>query len=103
MEPTDFDIRITTTKTKKQYALIDFVAKLTPRAETEKGTWEVYVDGSAGILGSSIGVLIRSPTGLRISHADHFGFAATKNKVEYKAFLAGTRMVTMLGATTVII
>lgn len=79
MELSELDIRITTAKAMKGQALADFVAKLTSGVETEEGTWEVYVDGSTERGGSSIGILIRSPTGMRIEHVVNFGYVATNN------------------------
>lgn len=47
-------------------------------------------------------VLIKSPTGIRIEHVVHFGFTTTNNEAEYKSFLVGAKMTTVLGANVVI-
>ena len=47
------------------------------------------------------GIVIITPEGIRVEHSFRLDFKASKNEAEYKALLAGMRVVLDLGAQEV--
>ena len=101
MELGQFDIHFRPRTVIKGQALVDFVAEFTYKVEgvtkeakedAEQQWWKVYVDGSSNYCGASVGLMLISPEGHKITCALRFGFKASNNEVEYKAFLAGLRL-----------
>lgn len=102
MQLNEFRIEIVPTRAIKGQAVADFMAELIPRSATSKENWwSVHVDGSVNKRGCGVGVVVRSPTGLKIEHAVHFNFRATNNAAEYEALLAGIRLARALWSTRV--
>ncbi|XP_022845257.1 uncharacterized protein LOC111368242 [Olea europaea var. sylvestris] len=58
----------------------------------ELPTWSLFVDGSAGDVGSGAGVVLISPEGHKLTSTVRSRFKATNNVAEYEALLAGLRL-----------
>ncbi|XP_022845288.1 uncharacterized protein LOC111368282 [Olea europaea var. sylvestris] len=87
----------------KGRALADFVAEFAnlPKVDeimepAEPPTWNLFIDGSAGEVGSGAGVVLISPEGHKLTSAVRFGFKATSNAAEYEALLAGLKLATKI-------
>ncbi|XP_071718737.1 uncharacterized protein [Rutidosis leptorrhynchoides] len=55
-------------------------------------SWELYTDGASSEEGAGVGILLVSPTGEEITYAIRLKFAASNNKAEYEALIAGLRL-----------
>ena len=67
----------------------------------DKGKWELYVDGSLNDHGASAGLLLISPERHKIYCVLKFGFKASNNKAEYKAFISRLKLAKELKAEVV--
>ena len=88
--------------------LVDFVAKFTPEPRVLVGICQVmvkkrqmYVDSVSNIRGSRIRVVMISLEWLRLEKSLRLGFCSSNNKVEYRALIAGLRVVQKLSAEEV--
>ncbi|GJX16350.1 reverse transcriptase domain-containing protein [Tanacetum coccineum] len=72
-------------ETKKSEAL-----NKEPKSE---GMWKLYTDKASSSDGSGAGLMLISPEGKEYTYALRFEFETTNNEVEYKALLAGLRVV----------
>ncbi|XP_057510765.1 uncharacterized protein LOC130793127 [Actinidia eriantha] len=73
----------------------------TPKEQSSKkdlARWILFVDGSSNQHGCGARLVIQTPSGEQMEYAIRIGFKATNNEAEYKALLAGLRMVVELGA-----
>ncbi|XP_022880864.1 uncharacterized protein LOC111398160 [Olea europaea var. sylvestris] len=83
----------------KGQALADFVAEFAIEPEMEAAmkpaeppTWNLFVDGSSGEIGSGAGIVLKSLEGHKLNCTVRFGFKASNNAAEYEALLAGLRL-----------
>ncbi|XP_022843327.1 uncharacterized protein LOC111366872, partial [Olea europaea var. sylvestris] len=91
VELSEFDLVFKARAAIKGQALTDFVAEFAnlPKVDEimepiEPPMWNLFVDGSAGEVGSGAGVVLISPEGHKLTSAVRFGFKATNNAAEYK-------------------
>ena len=63
--------------------------------------WTLYVDGASNDNGYEASIMLISPEGHKIHCAIHFGFKASNKEVEYKALIAGLRLMYELQARNV--
>ncbi|GJX61843.1 reverse transcriptase domain-containing protein [Tanacetum coccineum] len=56
--------------------------------------WRLYTDGASNSGGSGAGLILIAPNGVEYSYALRLYFSNSNNDVEYKALLAGLRIVT---------
>ncbi|XP_022894074.1 uncharacterized protein LOC111408560 [Olea europaea var. sylvestris] len=101
VELSEFDLVFKARAAIKGQALADFVAEFANLPEVdeimepiEPPTWNLFIDGSAGEVGSRARVVLISPEGHKLTSAVRFGFKATNNVAEYEALLAGLRLAT---------
>ena len=59
------------------------------------------MNGASNARGSRIRVVMISPKGLRLEKSLRLGFRASNNEAEYKALIAGLKVVQKLGAEEV--
>ncbi|PON71709.1 Ribonuclease H [Parasponia andersonii] len=65
--------------------------------------WTLYTDGSTNTSGSGIGIVLQTPTGLRIEKALRLSFQATNNEAEYEALLQGLELALHFGVENITI
>ncbi|XP_022855998.1 uncharacterized protein LOC111377175 [Olea europaea var. sylvestris] len=99
VELSEFDLVFKTRAAIKGQALANFVAEFANLPEVdeimepiEPPTWNLFIDGSAGDVGSGAGVVLISPEGHKLTSVVRFRFKATNNAAEYEALLAGLRL-----------
>ena len=56
-------------------------------------TWQVHTDGASNKNGSGVGVVLRTPEGIKLERAVAFGFKASNNEAEYEALILGLLLV----------
>lgn len=81
-----FDIRYKSRNSVKGQVLEDFVAEFSPES--------MVVYGVSNNRGSSVGVMLESPKGIRMEHSLQLAFQASTYKVEYEALLVEFRAIT---------
>ena len=59
------------------------------------------MDGASSALGAEAGIVVIITEGIKLEHSFKLGFKASNNEAEYKALLAGLRVVSNLGAKEV--
>ena len=59
------------------------------------------MDGASSALGAEAGIVVIITEGIKLEHSFKLGFKASNNEAEYKALLAGLRVVSTLGAKEV--
>lgn len=59
--------------------------------------WKLYVDGSSNQKGCSAGVVLESPSGVRLKQSLRFAIKASNNQAEYKALIAGLLLAMDIG------
>ncbi|XP_075670396.1 uncharacterized protein LOC142640196 [Castanea sativa] len=103
-----FDIRYRPRNSVKGQVLADFIVEFSSKGiETVclVGTnpWKVFVDGASNAAGARARarIVVITPEGIRLKYSFRLGFRASNNEVEYKALLAGLRVVSDLGAREV--
>ncbi|PON75381.1 Ribonuclease H, partial [Parasponia andersonii] len=64
-------------------------------------TWTLHADGSTNASGSGIGIVLQTPTGLRVEKALRLGFQATNNEAEYEALLQGLELALHFGVENI--
>nr|GEZ75171.1 reverse transcriptase domain-containing protein [Tanacetum cinerariifolium] len=67
-----------------------------PVVETQKEPWTLFTDGSSCVDGSGAGLILTNPDGIEFTYALRFQFAASNNKAEYEALIAGLRIATQM-------
>nr|GEY85090.1 reverse transcriptase domain-containing protein [Tanacetum cinerariifolium] len=65
-------------------------------AETQEEPWTLFTDGSPCVDGSGAGLILTNPYGVEFTYALRFQFAASNNKAEYEALIAGLRIATQM-------
>lgn len=55
-------------------------------------TWDFFVDGSLGEIGSGADIVVNSPDGHKLNCAVRFRFKVTNNMVKYETLLAGLQL-----------
>ena len=91
----------------KGQVLDNFVVEFSPRnggevvCHVECSPWKVFVDGASSAMGAGAGIVIITLEGIRLEHSFRLGFRASNNEAEYKALLAGLRIVLGMGARDV--
>ena len=91
----------------KGQVLADLVTEFSLRKEIEVichvdcSPWKVFVDGASSAMGAWTKILIITLEGIRLEHSFRLGFRASNNEAEYKASLAGLRVVLDMGAQEV--
>ena len=99
-----FDIRYRPRSSVKGQVLADFDAEFSPRegketiCNIEVILWRVFMDGASSASEAGAGVMVITSEGIKFEHSFRLGFKASNNEVEYKALLAGLRVVLDLGA-----
>ncbi|XP_022897512.1 uncharacterized protein LOC111411189 [Olea europaea var. sylvestris] len=101
VELSEFDLVFKARAAIKEQALADFVAEFANLPEVdeimepaEPPMWNLFVDGSAGHVGSGVGVVLINPEVHKLTSIVRFGFKATSNAAEYEALLPGLRLAT---------
>ena len=59
------------------------------------------MDGASSALGAEARIIVIIPEGIKLEHSFRLGFEASNNEAEYKALLAGLRVVSDLGVKEV--
>ncbi|GKC04567.1 reverse transcriptase domain-containing protein [Tanacetum coccineum] len=59
--------------------------------------WILFTDGSSCTDGSGAGLILTNPEGMEFTYALRFRFDATNNEAEYKALVAGLKIVEQMG------
>nr|GEZ97226.1 reverse transcriptase domain-containing protein [Tanacetum cinerariifolium] len=72
-----------------------------PAAETQEEPWTLFTDGSSCMDASCAGLILTNPEGVEFTYALRFQFAASNNKSEYEALIAGMRIATLMGVKDV--
>lgn len=92
----------------KGQVLVDFVAEFTPSSGTllticqvTVKPWNVYVDGASNAWGLGVGIVLKSPEGVRLEKSFRLGFKALNKEVEYKALIVGLQATQKLGVEEV--
>nr|GEY93226.1 reverse transcriptase domain-containing protein [Tanacetum cinerariifolium] len=67
-----------------------------PVAMTQEEPWTLFTDGSSCVDGSGAWLILTNPEGVEFTYALRFQFAASNNKAEYKALVAGLRITTQI-------
>jgi len=99
-----FDIRYRPRSSVKGQVLADFVAKFSPRRETEVvchvdvHSWKVFVEDMSSAIGAGAGIVIITPRGIRLKHSFKLGFRASNNEAEYEVLLTKLKAVLDMGA-----
>jgi len=97
-----FDIRYRPRNSMKRQVLANFIAEFSPKNDGKiicnvgSRPWKVFVDGASSAMGVGAGIVIITPTGIRLEHSFRLGFKASNNEAEYEAFLVGLRIVLCL-------
>nr|GEX44092.1 reverse transcriptase domain-containing protein [Tanacetum cinerariifolium] len=93
---------------KSCLVLADFLTKMpeenpqaAPVAETQQEPWALFMDGSSSVDGSSTGLILTNPEGIKFTYALRFQFAASNNEAEYVALIAGLRIAAQIGVQNV--
>nr|GEY97386.1 reverse transcriptase domain-containing protein [Tanacetum cinerariifolium] len=94
--PRDFEV--------KEQVLADFLAEIPDESlpaasvvETQQESWTLFTDGSSCVDGSGVGLILTSPEGTEFTYALRFQFAASNNKAEYEALIAGLWIAAEIG------
>ncbi|XP_022848720.1 uncharacterized protein LOC111371032 [Olea europaea var. sylvestris] len=94
VELSKFDLVFKAREAIKGQALVDFVAEFANLPEVdeimenvEPPTWNLFMDGSSGKIGSGAEVVLISLKGHKLNSAIMFRFKATNNVAEYEALL----------------
>nr|KYP72349.1 Retrovirus-related Pol polyprotein from transposon 17.6 [Cajanus cajan] len=101
IELSQFDITFKPRGPIKAQCLADFINELHPQGQFEEPWWTLHVDGSSNSQGSGAGVILEGPRGITLEQSLRFRFKASNNQAEYKALLAGLRLVEDMGASKV--
>lgn len=64
-----------------------------------KFTWNLFVDGVSGSMGSGAGILLKGPEGLKVGYALQFDSSISNNMAEYEALLNGLQIAIEVGVT----
>ncbi|GKG47372.1 reverse transcriptase domain-containing protein, partial [Tanacetum coccineum] len=59
--------------------------------------WTLFTDGLSCVDGYRAGLILKNPEGAEFTYAMRFRFEATNNEAEYKALIAGLRIVEQMG------
>nr|GEY52832.1 reverse transcriptase domain-containing protein [Tanacetum cinerariifolium] len=70
-------------------------------AKTQKKPWTLFTDGSSCVDGLGAGLILTNPDGVEFTYALRFQFAASNNKSEYEALIAGLRIATQMGVKNI--
>ncbi|PON55756.1 Ribonuclease H, partial [Parasponia andersonii] len=97
-----YDIEYQPRMAKKGQVMADFLVEIESFGERHDlnqmsqlrppSTWTLHTDGSTNASESGIGIVLQTPTGLRVEKALRFGFQATNNEAEYEALLQGLEL-----------
>lgn len=60
--------------------------------------WVLHVDSSANQQGCGAGLMLTSPSGVKMEYALRFNFRTSNNEAEYEALLASLRLAKSMGA-----
>nr|GEU92899.1 reverse transcriptase domain-containing protein [Tanacetum cinerariifolium] len=92
----------------KGQILADFLTEMSDEnppatlvAKTQQDPWTLFTDGSSCVDGSGVGLILTSPEGTEFTYALRFQFAASNNKAEYEALIAGVRIAAQMGVKNV--
>ena len=102
-----FDIRYRLGNAVKSQVLANFVAKFSPKNNTEmvchmeNRSLRVFVDGALSAMGVGTGIVIITSKGIRLEHSFRLGFKASNNEAEYEALIVGLKTIFDLGARDV--
>jgi len=100
-ELSEFDLLFEPRGPIRAQCLADFVAELqVPCNELptdKKDLWKLYVDDSSNQKGCGAGVVLESPTGVRLEQSLRFTFKASKNQAEYEALIADLLLAIDMG------
>ena len=91
----EFDLKYESAKAVKGQVMADFVAQhCKPElAVVDLVPWTLFFDGSSCGNGSSIGVVLISPRGVKFEFSFSIEASATNNQAEYRAILKGTQFL----------
>nr|GFA33808.1 reverse transcriptase domain-containing protein [Tanacetum cinerariifolium] len=70
-------------------------------AETQEEPWTLFTDGSSCVDGSGAGLILTNPDGVEFTYALRFQFAASNNKAEYEALIAGLQIAMQMGVKNI--
>lgn len=86
----EYDIQYATRGKIKSQDLPDFAVKLnSPIKEETPSKWALYMDDASNVKGSGVIIVLVGPGNIVLEQALKFQFTASKNQVEYKAFITG--------------
>jgi len=95
VELSEFGLKFEPRGPIKAQCLADFVSELqTPEQQI---LWTLYVDGSSNNKQCGAGVVLESPSGLKVEQSLHFNFKASNNQAEYKALIAELNLTGDMG------
>ena len=69
---------------------------MTPTA-VDQEYWTMYFDGSLMKKGTSVGLVLVSPIGVRMRYMVHIHFPSSNNVAKYEALINGLRITIELG------
>nr|GEU48353.1 reverse transcriptase domain-containing protein [Tanacetum cinerariifolium] len=72
-----------------------------PTKDVSERTGTLFTDGSSCVDGSGAGLILTSPNGTELTYALRFFFAASNNKAEYEALIAGLRIAAQMGVKNI--
>jgi len=100
IELSEYDVEYRSRPSLKSQVLADFMTELSPDVidVIPDENWILYSDGSSSLQGSSLGILLQSPTREILEQSLRLQFKASNNEAEYEALLAGLRLAKGLGA-----
>nr|GEZ74704.1 reverse transcriptase domain-containing protein [Tanacetum cinerariifolium] len=70
-------------------------------AETQEEPWTLFTDGSSCVDGSGAWLILTNPDKVEFTYALRFQFAASNNKADYEALIAGLRIATQMGVKNI--
>nr|GEV66405.1 hypothetical protein [Tanacetum cinerariifolium] len=92
----------------KGQTLADFLIEMpgdasqtVPVEETQEEPWTLFTDGSSCVDGSGARLILTSPEGVEFTYTLRFQFTASNNEAEYKALVAGLRIVARMGVKNI--
>ncbi|XP_073131616.1 uncharacterized protein [Henckelia pumila] len=97
----EYDVEYQTRVAIKAHALSDFLTEVLTFGQEE--VWRLFVDGASSLEESGVGVVLISPTQEKTQVAMKLHPSKSNNEAEYKAVIAGLKLVREAGAEHVII
>jgi len=95
VELSEFGLKFEPRGPIKAQCLANFVSEL--QAPKQQIWWTLYVDGSSSSRQCGAGIVLESPTEIKVEQSLHFNFKASNNQAEYKAIIARLNLAQDMG------